>query len=294
MRALVLLALCACNGVFGIDGTKLEPDAPTIDSDGDGVSDLADNCARVPNPNQADEDRDGFGNACDNCPILPNADQQDIGDADGIGDRCDPHPTVRDCLIAFDSFDDPDHFLAHWAVTPQTTQGMAMPTPGGVVISSPQAVTLAIELRDDSGQPVLGKHDVQLVAQFPVSSGLLLAASNVSNGRTGLWCGVGTTSLVYVMTPDSGPTVSAELDMYSPPLDDNLYLRNETTNDNGGPVVACTAEYGISLRSQSLPVTAVATGSPAAIILGGTATVTGFTAYRNASSTSSCPTPLIR
>ena len=35
------------------------------DSDGDGVSDSADNCRIVANANQVDTDADGFGNRCD-------------------------------------------------------------------------------------------------------------------------------------------------------------------------------------------------------------------------------------
>lgn len=293
MRALVFVALCACNNMFSIDRTRLEPDAYLVDGDGDGVPDLDDNCMAVANPTQADEDRDGFGNACDNCPILPNADQQDIGDGDGIGDRCDPHPSVRDCLIAFDSFDDPEHFATHWAVTPQSTPNSAMLVPGGVVLAAPTGA-LAIELRDDAGQPILGKHEVQLVARFPASSGVLVVASNVTNASSGLWCGVAATSLAFTLWPDGQPAVSAELDMYSPPLDDDIYMRIETTLNDGSPVIACTAEYGISLRSVTQRLDAAATGAPAAMIRGATATVTGFTAYRNVSASSSCPAPLIR
>jgi Thrombospondin type 3 repeat len=41
-------------------------DAPVVvDSDGDGVSDAADNCPAVANPDQADRDGDGVGDACD-------------------------------------------------------------------------------------------------------------------------------------------------------------------------------------------------------------------------------------
>jgi titin len=42
--------------------------AAFVDSDGDGLSDLADNCAQTPNPDQMDADSDGRGNACDCAP----------------------------------------------------------------------------------------------------------------------------------------------------------------------------------------------------------------------------------
>jgi hypothetical protein len=73
------------------------------DSDGDGTSDLCDNCPSVANPDQTDTDFDGLGDVCndsldtdgdefrdviDNCSVTPNADQAD-GDADNVGDVCD-------------------------------------------------------------------------------------------------------------------------------------------------------------------------------------------------------------
>jgi len=86
--------------------------APTAflpgDSDGDGIPDARDNCANVPNPDQADnnpvngigdacdlilfdDDGDGIPNDEDNCPLTPNVDQRDE-DQDGIGDVCDQRP----------------------------------------------------------------------------------------------------------------------------------------------------------------------------------------------------------
>ena len=70
--------------------------------DGDGVSDLIDNCAEDTNPDQSDTDGDGRGDACDadddndsvedgldNCVAVYNPTQADL-DEDGLGDACDP------------------------------------------------------------------------------------------------------------------------------------------------------------------------------------------------------------
>jgi len=72
-----------------------------IDSDGDGILDVNDNCPDVASENQTDTDNDGKGDACDedidgdgklnmedNCPLVANVDQADV-DEDGLGDACD-------------------------------------------------------------------------------------------------------------------------------------------------------------------------------------------------------------
>jgi Ca2+-binding RTX toxin-like protein len=79
---------------------------PAVDTDGDSVPDVDDNCPAVPNPDQLDTDGDGIGDVCDappdadgdgvgdlddNCPTVPNPDQADA-DADGLGDACDAPP----------------------------------------------------------------------------------------------------------------------------------------------------------------------------------------------------------
>jgi len=76
-------------------------DCGTVDSDGDYVGDLCDNCPGMANIDQLDIDADGFGNICDddddndavidvndNCPLDANPAQEDL-DGDGIGDVCD-------------------------------------------------------------------------------------------------------------------------------------------------------------------------------------------------------------
>jgi len=76
------------------DPAKAEPGqcgcgADDGDSDYDDIADCVDNCRDVSNPTQDDQDDDGFGDACDNCPAAANPDQAD-DDADGIGNACDP------------------------------------------------------------------------------------------------------------------------------------------------------------------------------------------------------------
>ena len=73
----------------------------TVDRDGDGVPNSADNCVGSANPNQGDADGDGAGNDCDfdddndtvadaadNCPLQANTDQVD-DDGDGAGNACE-------------------------------------------------------------------------------------------------------------------------------------------------------------------------------------------------------------
>lgn len=93
-----------------------------LDQDFDGLANLADNCPKHSNADQADEDGDGLGDlcdackgsavdqdddgiqdGCDNCPTVPNprepipealngASWQADADADGLGDACDSCP----------------------------------------------------------------------------------------------------------------------------------------------------------------------------------------------------------
>ncbi len=86
---------------------------PKVDTDGDGIVDVSDNCPAVANPKQEDIDGDRQGDACDpcpevsaeedrdldcvgaadNCPEISNRNQADW-DGDGVGDVCDDCPSV--------------------------------------------------------------------------------------------------------------------------------------------------------------------------------------------------------
>ena len=59
-----------------------------LDTDGDGIDDVDDNCPNGYDPNQTDADSDMLGDVCDNCPNVPNPEQADE-DEDEVGDLCD-------------------------------------------------------------------------------------------------------------------------------------------------------------------------------------------------------------
>jgi len=84
------------------DNLAVVPNECFPDADADGIPDVRDLCATVPDLAQADTDGDGFGDACDNdldndgidnsvdnCRQLPNVNQSNE-DRDGFGDACDP------------------------------------------------------------------------------------------------------------------------------------------------------------------------------------------------------------
>jgi hypothetical protein len=85
-----LFVLAGCNQLYGLDET-IGPEPPVpVDSDKDSIADEDDNCALVPNADQANRDADIFGDACDPCADGPQSGIDD--DHDGIDDSCDACP----------------------------------------------------------------------------------------------------------------------------------------------------------------------------------------------------------
>ncbi|MFH1729731.1 MAG: thrombospondin type 3 repeat-containing protein [Pseudomonadota bacterium] len=85
--------------------TTCEEAMDNIDTDGDTINDVDDNCPNTANEDQLDEDENGVGDVCeeddddldniensiDNCRYIPNEDQADA-DIDGLGDACEDCP----------------------------------------------------------------------------------------------------------------------------------------------------------------------------------------------------------
>jgi hypothetical protein len=93
------LGVEVCNGLDDDCNLLIDEDELGVDSEGDGIANLCDNCPSHMNHEQFDVDGDGLGNACDNCIAVVNLDQADA-DSDARGDLCD------NCPSSFNGFQD--------------------------------------------------------------------------------------------------------------------------------------------------------------------------------------------
>lgn len=113
LRFVALIALAGC-GRFGFE-------VATTGSDS-GMTDTTDVV-----PLGHDEDGDGIPDASDVCPHIVTTSQAD-GDSDGVGDECDPNPTVAGDAIA------------HFATMVAGDQPLSIPACDSAVVQLPDAV----------------------------------------------------------------------------------------------------------------------------------------------------------
>src|SRR5436190_11182466 len=63
-----MVELACATGIFALSLLPGSLRAQLVDTDGDTVADSADDCLRVPTPDQSDTDGDKVGDLCDMCP----------------------------------------------------------------------------------------------------------------------------------------------------------------------------------------------------------------------------------
>ena len=188
MRVLASLSICVAGSLAGCafdhgsldtagDDQGAGPGGSGVqpgDYDGDGVSDVLDNCNTASNADQRDHDGDGRGDRCDVCPHLPDTGAD--ADADGVGDACDPHPTTAtDRIALFDGF----YSAPQW----DTVQGQGGWQTSGGILRQPKLDPSQI-VRDDN--PDLGT--VFVDARVQVNS---MATNPATRRSVGLVLGFG-------------------------------------------------------------------------------------------------------
>jgi hypothetical protein len=302
---LALPLVAACNQFWGLDSVgnrdaALVPDAP--DRDRDGIPDALDNCPDIPNPAQGDADHDHHGDACDNCPLVANDDQSDL-DRDGVGDVCDPHvKAMADCLVLFDSFDDPSAFTAHWT-TLSFPPDTPIPTPsaGEVHVEATTGQTMAIVALDDNGQVIAGTYDVQFLGRMQPTtdfSGAYAATRLTSIATTrGHMCGSIVTPgnvLDMQLAAWAGPAMTDTRDINVVPamqLGTSVLARFVASD---APILQCRFDIGISVGAgeYSEVHTPPASGGTGVIAAQAPIDLEAFAMYQP--STGSCPTAIYR
>jgi Ca2+-binding RTX toxin-like protein len=144
----------------------LAPAPETTDSDGDGLTDGADNCPTTANPDQADSDMNGAGDACDpidsdgdgvadgsdNCPSAYNPEQTD-SNGDGIGDECalmppsvvtEPATVVKGSTATFNGTVDPEGLATTYQFEYGTTTSYGSKVPVSAKSAGLGASALAV------------------------------------------------------------------------------------------------------------------------------------------------------
>ncbi len=199
---------------FYIDDMNFTPD-----SDGDGVSDLIDNCPNAVNPYQDDYDQDGIGDNCDNapfgqdadndgwgdtsdnCPTAANSNQEDL-DIDGIGNVCDDD-------IDGDGISN-DVEAKYTFLDPENKDDALLDHDG-------DGASNLLELQNNVSPESFNQYyDINLLDYFPLGSGELIYSGN--NNYTKVFISEKAVQGQFQLEFSSGPSWSVEYG------DDGIYL----------------------------------------------------------------------
>ncbi len=293
--AAACLVLVACNPVFGITPTiALDATVEELDTDGDGVPDLTDNCRDVPNPDQSDEDQDGVGDACDNCPLVANTSQDNVGDHDAVGDACDPRPTMDgDCLVLLDSFVDPTAFAQNWTILPATAGPQATAEPGDIRLV-PTGGSIGVLA---NGFPSLADLEIKAKATLAVGGDLIAVASATSNigpdPYRGYGCDLQAANVVSEVYVGGAGDEAFSIPLSAPAVTDTILIRLTFPDTTATmPSIECRADYGVAVGDS--PLTPSATPAPGGVGVVAVRTTVEIDAIAIYEQLTPCPTPIVR
>jgi hypothetical protein len=256
-----LIALAACNQIYGLDKTEgVETDNPD-DLDGDGVQDVRDNCRGVANVDQNDEDQDGRGDLCDLCPLIVDAPDQDF-DKDGMGDACDPHPDKPgDCVRLIETFRDPTKFDTGWMRN--DTKSVIDKKPGSIRITPmPEVAIIPI------GAP-MELVDIQVLGTVVDNGSLVRGASNFASMPSSYRCDLDIEDQPGIMATVPGPAANTfRLLVPAKPITRTFTLRVlPSVGVTTFPVhLDCRAEFGVSIGLDATNGSTETVGPPAVIV----------------------------
>jgi hypothetical protein len=290
--ALLVVFLAACNQLYGLTDTEVvRVDAMVEpDDDGDGLPNVADNCPTIANDGH-DVDDDGVGDACDNCPLVPNGAQGTRGDGDAIGDFCDPSPTLDgDCLVLLDTFANAGDPRATWDIDGERFEPI-----GHALRVQPEAGPITFLARG-----LTGRYDVQILADIAITSGGVIALSNVASPTDNTYCGVRYDGInLGAIGADSGSRVGTAVvqvigDIRPKPAGTLTTVRLTQPRALPG-VMQCRGDYGYSLGLSGATITTInvpAGGAPGFRVEIDTAMIRGVALYQ--ARTGACPPPIVR
>jgi hypothetical protein len=207
MRTLFLglVALAGCDNVFRLLPLP-DPVIDAADSDGSGSSadgpvDARTSC-NVGYRSTGDLDSDGIPNATDLCPQLTSF--QADADQDGLGDECDPHPSVfGDCIMLLDDFTNLDCWQTNdmWTAcggglcSPLDTASLELAKPlpfetaelrGTIVSDGGGGPTISLLLNDTQPGPAITGLACELLNSGDVMATSIASFSNDVRGQTDL------------------------------------------------------------------------------------------------------------